>query len=276
MNAASYIRSRRWLFAIVIAYMFLGPFSYFVNITTNALIIESFWWSYRDFSFVYHTTQYPAGFNTGFINSPWYFEDPAGLIGYVILLPMVIALFVIGGLIRISKANQHARRNPPEIQRFSLAMLAVLLVLLFAVIQILQSVTLLLSFFLLACYILPSAFIDHKFKRALTPALDFSTPSAYIPPIAEQRTQYQDQSRVQMEKLKKLVRASRRLKREEIGEYLGLSGKELFDKLVDWAGEFGFKIDGDEVIFEGGRTDDFIAQLDKEFTEWSNKESTKK
>ncbi len=70
-------------------------------------------------------------------------------------------------------------------------------------------------------------------------------------------------------RLKKLVQVSRRLKRVEIGEYLGLKGKELFDRLVDWAAEFGFTLDGEDVDFQGGRVDDFVAELGREFEKWN-------
>ncbi len=75
--------------------------------------------------------------------------------------------------------------------------------------------------------------------------------------------------RERLEKLERLIRVSVKLKRQEIGEYLGLSKQELFDRLVTWAEQFGFKIDGDDVLFEGAQKDDFIAALEKEFSSWN-------
>jgi hypothetical protein len=88
--------------------------------------------------------------------------------------------------------------------------------------------------------------------------------------LADQKQQAAKQiERERLEKLGRLIRVSVKLKRQEIAEYLGLSGQELFDRLVVWAEEFGFRLDGEDVIFEGAKKDDFITALEKEFASWN-------
>ncbi len=76
-------------------------------------------------------------------------------------------------------------------------------------------------------------------------------------------------------KFQKLIQVSRRLKISQIGEYLDLPPKEIFNRLVDWAATFGFKIDGDEVDFEGGRKEDFIVELERSFSQWGMEKAKK-
>ena len=49
----------------------------------------------------------------------------------------------------------------------------------------------------------------------------------------------------------------------------------LYERIVDWAVEFGFTIDEDIVKLGSGRKDDFIAALDSAFTDWGKKTETK-
>jgi hypothetical protein len=44
---------------------------------------------------------------------------------------------------------------------------------------------------------------------------------------------------------------------------------------VEWAYQFGFKIDGDYVILENADIGGFIAELDKSFATWDSKAKTK-
>ncbi len=96
--------------------------------------------------------------------------------------------------------------------------------------------------------------------------------------VAKKESEYQRQQgeeKSQIEKLKKLIQVSETLQITQVGEYLDLNGQELFNKLVDWAAEFGFTIDQQVVKYGSGRKDDFIAELDKEFKKW-NKQTTGK
>ncbi len=56
---------------------------------------------------------------------------------------------------------------------------------------------------------------------------------------------------------------------------LGLDADTFSNKIFDWAAEFGFKIDGDFVVIEGGDVTGFISKLDAEFADWGQKDGKK-
>jgi hypothetical protein len=78
-----------------------------------------------------------------------------------------------------------------------------------------------------------------------------------------------------MEKLKKLVQISEKLKISQMAQILSMNETDLYDRIVDWASEYGFTIDEDVVKFSGGRKDDFINALGDAFTDWGEKTVTK-
>jgi tetratricopeptide (TPR) repeat protein len=71
-----------------------------------------------------------------------------------------------------------------------------------------------------------------------------------------------------LDRLKKLVRVSRKLKVAKIALILGITEDELYPHLVDWADQFGFILDEDSVDFTAGQKEKFIADLDLEFATW--------
>jgi len=89
------------------------------------------------------------------------------------------------------------------------------------------------------------------------------------------RQQQASMEPARLEKLKKLVRVSERLKIAQMAQILKLEEKDLYDRIVDWADQFGFTIDEDVVKFSTGRKDDFIAALDGAFAGWEDKEKNK-
>jgi len=78
----------------------------------------------------------------------------------------------------------------------------------------------------------------------------------------------QDSSRIS--RLAKMVQVSRKLKISQVALILEMSEADLYPRLVDWAAEYGFILDEDIVDFTGGRKDDFIAALEKDFATWGN------
>ena len=78
-----------------------------------------------------------------------------------------------------------------------------------------------------------------------------------------------------MDKLKKLVRVSEKLKISQMAQILGMDETNLYDRIVDWAADYGFTIDEDVVKFGGGRKDEFIASLDSAFQGWDKKTQAK-
>ncbi len=78
-----------------------------------------------------------------------------------------------------------------------------------------------------------------------------------------------------LEKLKKLVQVSEKLKIAQVAQILKLKEEEVYDHIVDWAAEFGFVLDEDIVKFGAGRKDDFIAALEKDFENWGKRAENK-
>ncbi len=77
------------------------------------------------------------------------------------------------------------------------------------------------------------------------------------------------------EKIRKIMAVSSKLKLELMQQALQLPSEVFGAKIFDWAAEFGFRIDGDYVLFEGGDISGFIANLDREFQEWGEKSRNK-
>jgi len=74
-----------------------------------------------------------------------------------------------------------------------------------------------------------------------------------------------------MEKLKKLVKVSEKLRVSQMAQILNMNETALYDRIVDWAAEYGFTLDEDVVKFSGGRKDDFINSLGGAFSDWGEK-----
>ena len=70
------------------------------------------------------------------------------------------------------------------------------------------------------------------------------------------------------DKLAKLVRVSESVKILYMAKMLGIEEEDLLGRLVDWAEQFGFTIADDVVKFGAGQKEDFIAQLEQEFSSW--------
>ncbi|MHA1734280.1 MAG: hypothetical protein ACTSU5_20265 [Promethearchaeota archaeon] len=81
-----------------------------------------------------------------------------------------------------------------------------------------------------------------------------------------------------LEKLKKLVRVSDSLRVEQMARILGLDEAVLLDKIVDWAYEFGFRIDQDVVRFsvDGSSVEMFVEELEREFRAWDEEPGGKR
>jgi hypothetical protein len=93
--------------------------------------------------------------------------------------------------------------------------------------------------------------------------------------VAKQKEQQVTMDAVRVEKLKKLVKVSTSLKITQMTQILKMNEADLYDRIVDWANEFGFTIDGESVKFDAGRKDDFINSLDQAFADWDENGATK-
>nr|MDO8109291.1 hypothetical protein [Candidatus Sigynarchaeota archaeon] len=79
-------------------------------------------------------------------------------------------------------------------------------------------------------------------------------------------------------KIKQILAISKRVNIEMVRDMLGI-GKETFNrKLIDWAKQFGFKIDGEYIVLDNADVNGFVAELadlDKDFEEWDSKARSK-
>lgn len=66
------------------------------------------------------------------------------------------------------------------------------------------------------------------------------------------------------EKLKKIMKVSVRIKMEQMKNMLELDQKTFDRKILDWANEYDWTIDGDYVVVKKERVDDFITMLDQQ------------
>lgn len=78
-----------------------------------------------------------------------------------------------------------------------------------------------------------------------------------------------------IDKLKKLVQVSKKVKVSQMAQILRMDEVELNERIVDWAEEYGFTLDGDFVEFGAGRKDEFINALNDAFSDWDKKTGNK-
>jgi hypothetical protein len=76
-------------------------------------------------------------------------------------------------------------------------------------------------------------------------------------------------------KLKRILDVSKRVSVEMILDVLKIDKETFAARIVDWAHQFGFKIDGDYVMLENADVGGFIAELDKSFSAWDSKAKVK-
>ncbi|MHA1372268.1 MAG: hypothetical protein ACTSRA_21425, partial [Promethearchaeota archaeon] len=80
-----------------------------------------------------------------------------------------------------------------------------------------------------------------------------------------------------LQKLSSMLRSSTRLRIDDVSSLLGMERVALLSILLDWSGRMGFKIDGDYIVTsEGMDVGAFIADLDRQFSEWSESEKDKR
>ncbi|UYP47465.1 Beta-barrel assembly-enhancing protease [Candidatus Lokiarchaeum ossiferum] len=77
-----------------------------------------------------------------------------------------------------------------------------------------------------------------------------------------------------IDRLKKTLQVSTKLRLDRLQEGLNMSGLEFNRKIVDWAFEFGFTIEGEYLLVNKSTVSDFLVTLDENFNEWT--ENSKK
>ena len=62
---------------------------------------------------------------------------------------------------------------------------------------------------------------------------------------------------------------------KRVQNILNLNDKVFDEKIIDWAKEFGFRIDGEYLITSADSVEGFINALEKQFQEWEKMEKDK-
>ncbi|MHC1590743.1 MAG: hypothetical protein ACXQS8_01530, partial [Candidatus Helarchaeales archaeon] len=79
-----------------------------------------------------------------------------------------------------------------------------------------------------------------------------------------------------LQQLSKALSVSTRIKIDDIATVLELDRGRLMALLFDWSDRLGILIDGDYILNEKGADfSSFIADLDRQFSEWSKREKDK-
>lgn len=123
-------------------------------------------------------------------------------------------------------------------------------------------------------------------KRAWSP-----TESVTKPSVTSERTQEQiirtimskkeleierkKKERAFIDKVKKMMSVSTRIRIDMFRDFLKLAPMEFNEKIIDWADQFGFVIDGDYLNIHQEKISDFIDELEKQFDLWKSDESNK-
>ena len=68
------------------------------------------------------------------------------------------------------------------------------------------------------------------------------------------------------------MKTSSKIRLDMMREILQLNSSTFNSKILDWALDFGFKIDGDYIIMGNADVDAFISDLDRQFENWKTKE----
>lgn len=78
-----------------------------------------------------------------------------------------------------------------------------------------------------------------------------------------------------IEKIKKIIKVSTRFRLDMMRDILGIDEIIFNDKILNWARDFNFKIDGDYLIINKDTALDFINELEKQFKMWEKPEKEK-
>jgi hypothetical protein len=82
-----------------------------------------------------------------------------------------------------------------------------------------------------------------------------------------------DNEKILLEKFRKILKMTQRVKKSEVAQGLGITESELFQKLIGWSDLLPFKIDDEMIIVDDISA--FTEALDQQFNDWGNKEASK-
>ncbi len=76
-----------------------------------------------------------------------------------------------------------------------------------------------------------------------------------------------EEERVLLNKIRKAMKVSTRIKMDLLRSYLKMDKTIFNEKIIDWAAQFGFVLDGDYLNIKEETVSEFIDELEKEFEE---------
>ncbi len=196
--------------------------------------------------------------------SPWYYSGLLDL-GKILLVIFVLAFPCMGVIVTLLKSEKWIKIS--IISVFSTCIAGLILMLINSLLgtTTLSPVTYALT--PLSIFHMVSEYRNSRGIQSIVKPPQHPQKSA---PQSMQKEQYYES----LEKLKKLIRVSKRLEISQIAGYLGLTQNETFARLVEWANQYHFSIDKQEIVFETTQKEDFILELERKFEEW-NKPSPK-
>ena len=87
---------------------------------------------------------------------------------------------------------------------------------------------------------------------------------------AEQAEQRRREEQERLDKLRQIIKVSESLEISRLASVLKVDEQYVWDKIFNWAEEFGFKIKENVVIFGQGDTTAFIDELQRQFETWDD------
>ena len=101
-----------------------------------------------------------------------------------------------------------------------------------------------------------------------TPEASVETNAGYV----RRKSMKESQALIEQQavaKIQKMMKVSKRIRLDMMREALDMDMKSFSDKMIDWADEFHFSIDGDYVDFENADVNGFLTTLDGYFADWN-------
>jgi len=78
-----------------------------------------------------------------------------------------------------------------------------------------------------------------------------------------------------LDKLRKIIKVSNSLEIARLADLLKVDSQFVWDHIIDWAEQFGFRIEENKVIFGQGDTGAFLDELQRQFDTWDGKTKSK-
>ena len=86
----------------------------------------------------------------------------------------------------------------------------------------------------------------------------------------------QKREKIQTKKIKTILQVSDNIKLEVLRKLLRMEESAFYKKIINWAQQFNFKIEGDIIHVNSKTVSEFIDALDKQFIEWEKTEQEKR